>query len=738
MPESMALHERLRDGLTSAEADVIDAFEENFAFLESKPVVLYGIGEKTGAIVEHCKAHNIVGLMDKMSTGCVVYGKRVLSDHEAIGACAAIIIVANYASVGLIYRRNANLERQHGSDIYHLNGTKPGNLHAENLTGPEPAVTGVTYADLQRQIELHDVISFDLFDTLLLRKCLSPGDIFQIVERRLDEEHGVPAGFARLRIEAERAAYRKCGNGYTIDDIYREIASSGAPCDPGLAGKIEIEVELSYLAARKTVVEAMRYAKRLGKFVAITSDTYLPSEVVVKMLGANGIVDYDLLTLSCEVKRSKFAGDLWQYYKETFGEKRVLHVGDDELADIGQAERCGIDTVRVPAASELSGVSVLGPLKEKARTLDDRLLFGSVISTLFNDPFLLSRSSRLYIDDFRQAGYAFWGPLVMEFMQWLIALASERGLSKILFLSRDGYLLERLYRRFVEKSGREGLPEAIYFLASRRALSVSSIQDHDGIRDVFRLAPYVARIDVDQFLRATFGITAHRNDPHLGTRLYGLSPDALLKHVVAEYADEILGAARVEWRGYLEYFASLGIDRSEKIGIINFVSSGVTQHFFEKLFDCPRGLFVYFATRVDFDNIPTRCRAKALYGSGLSPYSAKAGFLIKHYLTAESVFSSPEEQFVKFSEGLPVFESSQEGRDFSGIAECHEGIQSFFDEMTGRDRHLLTRRFSPDLADAIFGGFFSTEGIDVSQDIKDSLYLRDAFAPDAIVQTVTE
>jgi hypothetical protein len=111
---------------------------------------------------------------------------------------------------------------------------------------------------------------------------------------------------------------------------------------------------------------------------------------------------------------------------------------------------------------------------------------------------------------------------------------------------------------------------------------------------------------------------------------------------------------------------------------------------------------------------------------------------VAHYLTAESGFSSPDEQFLRFSgSGTPVFENDNRKRDFSGIAECHRGIEAFFNEMVSRDRNILSREFSTDMIDADFGVFFSPE-VEPAGSIKAALNIRDSFAPDSVVKTLTE
>ena len=70
------------------------------------------------------------------------------------------------------------------------------------------------------------VVSFDLFDTLLIRPFARPTDLFRLMERFYD----VP-GFADRRIQAERDARKMIGHGVTLEDIYDQM--------PNLRGYME-------------------------------------------------------------------------------------------------------------------------------------------------------------------------------------------------------------------------------------------------------------------------------------------------------------------------------------------------------------------------------------------------------------------------------------------------------------------------------------------------------------------
>ena len=76
--------------------------------------------------------------------------------------------------------------------------------------------------DIKSEIDSHEIISFDIFDTLLLRPYVKPTDLFLHLEKLLNKE-----GFAQARIEAEQKARKKHSDkeDITIDEIYDEIES---------------------------------------------------------------------------------------------------------------------------------------------------------------------------------------------------------------------------------------------------------------------------------------------------------------------------------------------------------------------------------------------------------------------------------------------------------------------------------------------------------------------------------
>ncbi len=71
---------------------------------------------------------------------------------------------------------------------------------------------------LLRLISSFDVISFDVFDTLLVRPLTNPQDVWRVIE-----EEECARGFARARRKADAKTYAAAtrrGGEHTLDEVY--------------------------------------------------------------------------------------------------------------------------------------------------------------------------------------------------------------------------------------------------------------------------------------------------------------------------------------------------------------------------------------------------------------------------------------------------------------------------------------------------------------------------------------
>jgi FMN phosphatase YigB (HAD superfamily) len=306
---------------------IISEYQKNFAGLQGHNLAIYGIGKNTQIILEKFNTDNIIGLMDETRTGDTIYGKRVISmDEAAVLGVDTIIIVARASNILIIYQRIADACQKNSITVYDINGRLVQSVAVDKKSFDGYA--DMSRATLQQKIDCADVVSFDIFDTLVMRRTLYPSDIFKFVEKRTS------VGFAKRRIKAETDLYCE-GRQPNIYDIYAHLQDV-EPC-------LEIDLESEYLVRREDMCEMLLYAVNCGKRVYLVSDMNLPGYIINSLLDKLEIsVCSENILVSCDYGVSKSSG-LFAELRKKVGMAKILHIGDNWEADIQSAARYGID-----------------------------------------------------------------------------------------------------------------------------------------------------------------------------------------------------------------------------------------------------------------------------------------------------------------------------------------------------------------------------------------------------------
>lgn len=289
---------------------------------------------------------------------------------------------------------------------------------------------------LAKRLKSYDIISFDIFDTLLFRTFSSPTDIFILVGEKLNINN-----FKKIRIDAERKAreisnclYGTCE--ITIDDIYKQIErETGIPANKGI--EIEINLETKYCVANpymKIVFDILIGQKCK---VILTSDMYLGTKHLKKILGNCGYEGYERLFVSCEIGCGKGGnGDLFKTVQAIYGlDKRICHVGDNYNSDILVARKNGWDAIHFPNVHEIGK-------KYRANYTGMSELWGSMYGAIVN--IKLHNNLEKYSEAF-EYGYIYGGLYVFGYCNWIYNYVKKNNIDKVLFLSRDGDIYKRVF-----------------------------------------------------------------------------------------------------------------------------------------------------------------------------------------------------------------------------------------------------------------------------------------------------
>lgn len=675
-------------------------FETNFASVSFKNIYLYGLSLSTKYIIDNCSGFNICGLLDGVKTFGSLYGINIYDINELPSKKAdLIIIVARKGTTKVISRRISKFCKDNNIDLYDIYGN-------DILKETKPLFVNNSYFDLNEQslrdeIDRHEVISFDIFDTLLMRKLLFPRDVFEIVAR---ECVGIPFDFVSERLLAE---HELMINGYpAITDIYSRLSEKNGGYNISYLYKTELDVEREVIIARKKIVEIYNYAIQNSKEVYLVSDMYFPKDILNSFLTYNGILGYNDIIVSCDYGLSKENG-LFKILRDRIENKSCLHIGDNEEADSKYPKPFGIDSFLIKSAYDMTEISLYRDILDVV-SFNSKLTVGLFISKIFNDPFALYHSEgRCHINTAVELGN-FIAPVISDFVLWMTNKASEDGCSDILLASRDGFLVKKML-------------DAVhytdigyhYFLTSRVAAVVSELLTADDIMQSADL-PYTGT--PEEMMKNRYAI----NDDDI--KKYDDS-FADIRTYIEAHMDIILESSRHKHDNYRKYIESLDINWRNRIGFFDFVSSGTTQLGLKKTI--ATDLYGYYVVNILDDNLQKKAlNICAMLGKGLA-YEIKTNVYDK-YVLLESILSSDMPSLKYFDDqGCPVYgEEYRTSAEINKIISIQDSIVEFFTEYY--ELCNKTDRQPNDVADIILG-FVSDKYASVSASLFSDTLWKDDF-----------
>ena len=616
-------------------ATVIDILKQN----SDRRFAIYGLSAETERFLKECSLNiDIVGLLDGFKEEGSEYGYPIISLNDAVeSGVSFILVISRPGSCKAITKRIGKVCEEKNILLFDIRGRDL--LKSETISYDFSNIHAGSKNILTEKINNASVISFDLFDTLIMRKASSYTDVFGILEAKLE----IPQ-FAKTRLASEK----ECSKDHapTLAEIYVNMQNNGIclPHTPDEMAELEWEIDFSIMTPRTEMCDIFQKAVKDGKRVVITTDCYYNKAKIEALLNTFEIGGYENLYVSCEENTSK-TQDLFSRLIDLNGGSRegILHIGDDEYADIECAEKYEFETFRVFSAMDL--FDHLGGLgtENETDTLSDRIKVGLFVSRLFNDPFEFEKD-RLSVSNSYDIGYLFCAPIIADFTIWLKKAVKSSNMHQILFCARDGYLLEKLYKLIDDDT------VSLYFLTSRTAAIRAGMENEQDIAYVDDMKYFGSD---KENLKVRFGIDAE---------------------AITDRNQAILDHSKVLRDNYEKYISALGT-KNGKSAMVDFVARGTTQMYLQKLF--PEKIRGFYFVWLE----PILMKSKGLE---IEPFYSEeekdTSAIFDNYYILETILTAPYPSIDEFdANGDPVYaKETRSERDIRCFERAQDGISAYF------------------------------------------------------------
>ena len=286
-------------------------------------------------------------------------------------------------------------------------------------------------ASLKKLIDSHEIISFDVFDTLLYRPYILPTDLFEHLARIYQI-----ADFKQIRISAEKKAREanKHKEDITLDDIYLQM-----PDELKFMQNNEIKLEEKVLQANPEMKKVFDYALQHRKKIIITSDMYLLPQTIKRLLNKNGYKNFTKLYVSSGVQKGK-GKTLFEFILKDLNTdpQKILHIGDNINTDVKKPCSLGISAFHYHKIIDI----FLGRNRKADIFWQNNKTFEA--SVLLMSLAVFNHQNR-EISYWQRFGYEYGGPVCYWYLNWIKNSLKTKRNNDFIFVARDGYTLEKIF-----------------------------------------------------------------------------------------------------------------------------------------------------------------------------------------------------------------------------------------------------------------------------------------------------
>lgn len=415
-------------------------------------------------------------------------------------------------------------------------------------------------------------ISFDIFDTLVARPFADPRHLFRMLDEIFETYIDTGICFHTVRERGEEGARLKAKEEHpewediTLREIYDYISHTyripHEICMKLMQAEEDLEVE--YAFPRPGVKELYEVAVLAEKMVILTSDMYLSKATIERILKKCGYMGFHYIFVSSEERKLKSTGALYEAIMEKVNvtAEFMLHMGDNQISDIEVALEKHIDAFYIPKSmalfenracnyptgnrskmTQLAGGTMID-FRKVLNSMGVGALSAIIADRFYEDPFVSYDADTNFNSNPYLFGYYLVGMHILGIVRWIHDTVSKREVNRLLFSSRDGWLIMKAYAAY--RRYHPCLPEEKYIHVSRKSVLPAIVQT---VTDLFDLP-----IQVDQYTPAMLiGLLDFCTRP-----MADKEKKEFMRH--SPVPVDIPFANQYQYQRFIEYFIEYGYD----------------------------------------------------------------------------------------------------------------------------------------------------------------------------------
>lgn len=631
-------------------------FVEIFKKYFSRKAVVYGTTEMTETFLERCADLDIVGIIDFDVNREMIFGLPILEMEDLLKKEIEILIILEKESeTRKIYAKINEFCVQNNILLLNRFGRELYFVYGSFYkTRTRNQYFMQCEADLMEKIMNADVIYFELLDTLVSCKTLHYDDI-ELVRKRSN-----------------------CLGEVRLNDLY---------------------------VIRYKMKEIVQKCLMLNKKVYILDTIGLPEQ--------EKNVSLTLLDLT-DVNAIKTEEIDW----ENISREKFMYVGGKKAAIKKFESYSNGRYFRILSVFEMLSISSYREIVSEIDTLNERSMLGMFANRIFNNPFALFESfGKPTIVDLKDLGYTFIGPMMAQFVLWIIQKVEKGKFENILFSARDGYLIQKIYQMALLTLKKNELPRGIYFKTSRKLCINAGLEKASEIQGIAQqpIDGTPEEMLHNRFNLSMEDISKYNQEKYNTPVLYSLA-----------HKKEILKAASECRKKYKTYIKQLNLREGRPYLFFDLCSCGTCQFYLNRILPIDiTGLYLCFYR--SNERMRRRWKDELNY---FSFYENEYGYDIKSnvyrdYNFMETFMTSTETSVISIdSNGKMIYaEDDRTMEELEYIKEmqesifdfCKEYYQNMYVEGYGVNNHFLDKLY----------GFKSDKYTNKKCEILDRLVLRD-------------